>query len=366
MKIAFFISDEGYGHSMRQKNIIGELLEHCAHVSITVFTKDKISLFQDTFDNRINYVNIFNYILLSKDSCGTLEPINTWHSFQNWYNNLDYWLNCVMASFDPDTHLIVSDSVPQVTLLYDQFKVKTIFIQHFTWDWFYSTLYGDDTIYHAMHKFYSHPSGSFLFPPLTPKLNLDLHPSYQDLDFIVNKQLILSTSQTMHIANSDSKLRLLLMNNGTNSITSIINNVLLHLPILDNWQLVLRNDTLSNDLRSIALSRSDVLLIDGLNSMHLELSNASLVLARPGYNIISETYSLRKHVVFLDEPSNPEINSNLDLIRNISHFHISPRQECLSVLHSLLINSFKSSSTFTTALGSSQAMLHIVQSILYG
>ena len=28
MKLAFFISDEGYGHAMRQKNIILELLEH--------------------------------------------------------------------------------------------------------------------------------------------------------------------------------------------------------------------------------------------------------------------------------------------------------------------------------------------------
>ena len=39
MKISIFIADEGYGHAMRQKNIIHELLDHIPFIEITVLVK---------------------------------------------------------------------------------------------------------------------------------------------------------------------------------------------------------------------------------------------------------------------------------------------------------------------------------------
>ena len=58
MKISIFIADEGYGHAMRQKNIIHELLDHIPFVHITVYGKDKLDLISDEFKDALKYVDI--------------------------------------------------------------------------------------------------------------------------------------------------------------------------------------------------------------------------------------------------------------------------------------------------------------------
>ena len=65
MKIAIFIADEGYGHAMRQKNIIHELLDHLPFLKITVYGKDKLDILRDEFEDRISYVDIFNLLFIS-------------------------------------------------------------------------------------------------------------------------------------------------------------------------------------------------------------------------------------------------------------------------------------------------------------
>ena len=59
MKIAIFIADEGFGHAMRQKNIIHELLDHIPFINITVYGKEKMDLIRDEFQNRISYVDVY-------------------------------------------------------------------------------------------------------------------------------------------------------------------------------------------------------------------------------------------------------------------------------------------------------------------
>ena len=91
MKIAIFIADEGYGHAMRQKNIIHELLDHIPFIEITVFGKDKLDLINDEFKESLNYVYIFNLIRTIKDNHGNLNIKETKDSFNQWFVRKNEW-----------------------------------------------------------------------------------------------------------------------------------------------------------------------------------------------------------------------------------------------------------------------------------
>jgi len=60
--VSIFISDEGYGHTIRQRTIIKELLKRKKFGKITVFHEKNIKLLKETFNKKINYYKIYNSI----------------------------------------------------------------------------------------------------------------------------------------------------------------------------------------------------------------------------------------------------------------------------------------------------------------
>ncbi len=65
-KIAIFISDEGFGHVVRQRSIINELLKKFKNSEITVITSRNILLLKEYFGDRINYKKHNNKIFTIK------------------------------------------------------------------------------------------------------------------------------------------------------------------------------------------------------------------------------------------------------------------------------------------------------------
>ena len=90
---------------------------------------------------------------------------------------------------DPQTKLIISDSVPQLSEVSKHYGIRQYNIQHFTWDWLYFSLFGEDEIFERLNNDYLE-WGEFIFPPLTPKKNLEMHKSYNNIDLIVNRRLV--------------------------------------------------------------------------------------------------------------------------------------------------------------------------------
>lgn len=360
MKIAFFISDEGYGHAMRQKNIILELLEHSPAVEITVFTKEKIDVIQNYFSDRINYVHVYNNILLARDDNGVINLIETKNNFAEWQKNNDIWFQQVLAKFDKETNIIISDSVPQCSLLAKKFNIQIIFIHHFSWDWFYLKAFGKDKVFLELNNFYSQKY-IHIFPPLTPVENLNMHPNHKLIDFIVNRSLI--TKSYIKSNNlSNEKLKLLIMNSGTNSLAKSINKLILSIPNNEIWNIYLRDQNLNYDTRKKILSKDNIKLIEGLQNIHDLIANANLIVARGGYNLISEVLALGKLALIVDEVRNPEIESNLELIKKYENL-ISISRENLIENVNFIMNSkslFKKKYPKQTCLGATQAMLIIL------
>lgn len=360
MKISIFIADEGYGHAMRQKNIIHELLDHIPFVEITVYGKEKLDLISDEFKDALNYVDIFNLMLTVKDELGNLDIENTKINFIEWLSRKDIWYTYVMKHIDPSTDLIISDSVPQVSQVAKELKIKLLNIQHFTWDWLYLALYGEDHIYRELNNYYTN-WGEFIFPPLTPKDNLKMHHNSMPIDFIVNRRLIRQTK--INLNNFNDEKNILLMNNGTNSLTKVIEDILQKLPVNENWKISSRSDFISEKIKEIAFKRNDVKIINDLSNMHLAIAKADIIVARGGYNILSEILSLRKSAIILEEKHNPEIVSNLNLISNYENMHLASKDNVVKDLNKLIknksINSNFKHTPNLSALGACQVVLKI-------
>ena len=58
MKCAIFISDVGYGHMVRQRQIIFALLKEIKKLKITVFHKRNLPILKKTFGKKLNMLKI--------------------------------------------------------------------------------------------------------------------------------------------------------------------------------------------------------------------------------------------------------------------------------------------------------------------
>ena len=360
MKIAIFIADEGYGHAMRQKNIIHELLDHLPFLQITVYGKDKLDILKDEFEDRISYVDIFNLLLTAKDEIGNLDLENTRDLFKEWYKNRAEWIKKTTNLLDPNTDLIISDSVPQISEVAKKFKIRQLNVQHFTWDWLYQSLYGIDEIFDRLNQDYLQ-WGEFVFPPLTPIKNLKMYKIHTKIGLIVNRRLVRFTNKNK-LLNDVKEKSVLLMNNGTQSLSSLITRILFEMPYQNGWKFLLRSEYLSEKDKRQALQRNDFKIITGLTNTHMEIANSDIVMARGGYNIICELLALNKPSVIIDEKHNPEIESNLMLAKNYKNIEISFKKDAIKRLN-FLMKSYTSQDFFkgseVSCIGASQILLKI-------
>ena len=109
--------------------------------------------------------------------------------------------------------------MPQVSNVSKFFGIQQINVQHFTWDWLYFSLYGDDYIFRSLKNDYE-TCGEFVFPPLTPKDNLKMYP-HKNINLIVNRKLISMTSVKKESKKINESKTILLMNNGTQSLNTL-------------------------------------------------------------------------------------------------------------------------------------------------
>ena len=126
------------------------------------------------------------------------------------------------------------------------------------------------------------------------------------------------------------------MNNGTQSLSTLISELLFEMPFQKEWEFLLRSEHLSEKDKRKALQRNDFKIITGLSNTHMSIANSDIVLARGGYNILSELLALNKPAVLIEENSNPEIESNLSLAKEYKNLKISIKREAINTLQDLM------------------------------
>ena len=101
------------------------------------------------------------------------------------------------------------------------------------------------------------------------------------------------------------------MDNGNLTMNKLISKTVNYLPKIDNIIFTIRIDNLTSKTIKKILEAKNILPIRGLKKTHSEIVNSDFIIARGGFNTISEclTNQIRN---FFDEKNNPEIKDNLN------------------------------------------------------
>ena len=166
-KICIFISDDGFGHVIRQSAIISILLKKIKNLQITVVTNSKIDLLKEKFGNQILFDDYHNNISTKKNKDSSLNIKKTKKMFDNWRKKSDNWVKRNKNKYS-NFDLFISDFVPDAFRLAKLLNTPCIGVAHFTWDWFYGKIYSKkDKTYKYLTELIS-SANKLYFPPFTP------------------------------------------------------------------------------------------------------------------------------------------------------------------------------------------------------
>ena len=188
INIAIFISDVGFGHIVREKEIAIQLFRVFKKISITFFLKDNINILKNKFTNYTNKKNIFyeknfNNISLFTNKNGSLKKKRTITFLKKWCNRKDKSLNLYkkkLKKFD----IFISDLVPEI-FYYSKLNKKISFgICHYTWDWLFEEIMKNKSKETKLMNYYNTLAHRIYLPPFTPYKNLNSLKNYQEVNFI--------------------------------------------------------------------------------------------------------------------------------------------------------------------------------------
>jgi uncharacterized protein (TIGR00661 family) len=307
MKACIFISDEGFGHIVRQRAIISELLKK--KVSVTVVTSTKIIVLKEKFGNSIRYIEKQHLLKTVKNKDGSLNIKLTKKQFSNWYKNINKWLkdnNKDKTKFD----FFISDLVPEAFELGRLLKIPCFGVCHFTWEWFYKKISKtEDKIYKKITS-YMHKATKLYFPPFTSKETLR---EYKNKIFLV--KFILSDFDLKKKKEVNKIKKCLIMDNGNQMLRNLISKTIPYLSKIKNIEFIIRTDLLNLDAHKKILENKNLVPVIGLKKTHEKILSCDFIIARGGYNTISESLVLKKPAILFDEKNNPEIRYNLNILK---------------------------------------------------
>ena len=88
MKCKIYLSDEGFGHLVRQEAIIKHL-NLIEKIDITIQTKEKIKFAREKFKGKVKYIEKHNGIQTTKTASGKLNVAKTISTFKKYISKID-------------------------------------------------------------------------------------------------------------------------------------------------------------------------------------------------------------------------------------------------------------------------------------
>lgn len=303
-KVVIFISDEGFGHVVRQRCIIEELLKRFKNIQITVVTSKNILLLNEYFGNSINYINYNNNITTIKNRNGELDINATKKIFDKWFKNKEKIILKFEKKFK-DVDFIISDCVPEAFLLAKKIGCKSFGISHFTWDWYFEKVCKVKKNKVNILKEYLKLADRFYFPPFTPREILRRYNSkIKKVNFIVN-----NFSRRKKFISKN--LKCLIMDNGTKNLSTSIDKTIPYLKKIKNCIFYIGTYSLKKQTILKIISSKNLVPVTGLKNMHSYIPQMDLIISRGGFNSISECLTLRKPAIFAREKNNLEVYENV-------------------------------------------------------
>lgn len=313
IRIAIFISEVGFGHMVRQVEIIKKLFEIFNSISITIFTNKNIPILKKKFFNYkrekdIKYFNNFNNIKIFTDKNGSMIKEKTIRFNKTWNlraQRSEYRYKKIFKNFD----IFISDFVPEVFYYAKLYKKLSFGICHYTWSWFFDKLSKTLKNQTILMKKYTVLAHKLYFPPITPPKVFDKIRNYKNVNFIISKSKLDQNKNFRTATNT-----FLIMDNGTGVLSKLISKTI---PYIANSKYIFYigvTHSSKETLKMITNSDNLILINKDLNTMYSYISKVDYVIARAGFNTITECLLLKKPALLMDEINNPEISENLNYV----------------------------------------------------
>tara|TARA_Y100000385_G_scaffold205775_1_gene213227 strand:- start:2941 stop:4026 length:1086 start_codon:yes stop_codon:yes gene_type:complete len=303
LKYKIYLSDEGYGHIVRQKAILDKLIKYSSStINFTLQTQNHLNVAKEIF-GKGKYVNKYNNISWQKQENGSPDLKKIKSHFENYESKSK---DFIVESKDLDEFdFLVSDFVYEAFKLGSNYNIPTFGIAHFTWDWFFSKLYPPSINSKVMNLFFNlaDQASKIYFPLFTP---VEIIKHYRNS---VEVPLIVREKKQRTILNlKTQELNILIIDSGSNLLKLHIEKSIKNLVDLNDIQFFLPNNY-TIKAENISYIPRNQLMMDYIESM-------DLVISRAGFNTISECIACRTPMLLIGEAMNPEINENIINLKN--------------------------------------------------
>jgi len=296
-----YLSDEGFGHIVRQRAVMEELRRQMPELDVTLQTETQIDT-AERFIPQVKLVKRFNNIRWDKQLNGSPDLIKIKERYADYINVSEDYIKTELAEYDFD--FTISDFVYEAFEV-AKYKNKPSFgVAHFTWDWFFSKLYPPavhtDVINHLLAM--TEKATRIYFPPFTPE---EIVHHYKGK--AIEVPLILKQSIEHKLSNGEKCFKILIMDSGTGILSEAILNALRRMEDFKEF-LFFVNDKLNIAQENVRKIPAGDLMVDYVADM-------DLVIGRAGFNTISECIGLRTPMLLIGEAMNPELNENILLLK---------------------------------------------------
>jgi len=305
IKISIFISDVGFGHMVREREIIFELIRQIKNLEITIFNKNNIHLLKNIFKDKVKYYKKFNNIEVINNQNGTLDKKKTIFFNKSWETRIQKDLKKHKNLFNK-FDIFISDLVPEIFLFARNANKLSFGICHYTWDWFFLKISKTLKKQSSLIKNYNSLATKIYVPPFTPASIIKDNKNLKQVNFILGKEKTQKLNQNTNI---------LLIDNGTGVLSKLICKTVPFIRNNKDFFFFIGVTFLDKKTKYLIESSNNLILINkSLKTMYSYINKVDCVVARGGYNTITECLLFQKPSMLFQEKNNPEISENIKQI----------------------------------------------------
>lgn len=316
MNCLLLVSDEGFGHTVRQSCVANELARRGAN--ITFQCRDPVQLAVRILDKRIKIHEHFNLIRLAKQR-GSVNIELTYNLLENYISMSEKWIDDMINSPHVlNADLIITDIVEEAGVLSKKLGKPVVAISHLTWHWLLREL---DSRFEEISQYLKTCLDGileFLYPPFSKYPQQ--FPNSRPINLIARKPRRRQEVRK-ELEVKDDKIIVLFAGGGTSV-----------------WK------DLFYSIKNISTKKSFVFLADLLTAsdniksvpipfrLHDYINASDLVISRGGYGTISEALAYEIRHLILIEENHPEAienarmlkTANRAIVRNLNDFLSDP------------------------------------------
>ena len=293
-----FLSDEGFGHIVRQRAIIEALRPHVRELSILLQTGKHIDA-AGRLIKGIDTKRKYNNITWHKQPNGSPDVDLIKIEYAHYLKRSEEFIAQEMDQWD-NFDFIISDFVYEAFPLAKKRGVPSFGVAHFTWDWFFSKLYPPPLKTEVIYRFFemAKMAEALYFPPFTPEEILRYYKGNAK-----EVPLILRSEINHKDSGSHNKFKIMIIDSGARVLRPSILKALDSVREMDDVQFFV-SSSMNLEQENISFIDKNELMVDYINEM-------DLVIGRAGFNTISECIGLRTPMLLIGEAMNPEMNENI-------------------------------------------------------